>query len=94
MTIEPVSPTAARQAGLAAGKGGAVVTAVAPGSPAARRVGPGDIILSVNDRPVSSVSDVTKALDAVPAGATVRLLVQRPNGDGTGSETYAPIRKR
>jgi serine protease Do len=96
MTVEPVSPSIAKEAGLTSGKGGALVTDVTPLS-AAYRGGmlQGDIILSVNDKDVSSVSDVTKTLDAVPVGRTARVLVWRMNpNSGSGGEHMALLRKR
>jgi serine protease Do len=95
MTVEPVSPSLARQAGLTSGKGGAIVTDVSPLSPAYRGgMAQGDIILSVNDKDMTSVSDVTKALDSVAAGRTARVLVWRANQNGSGSEHMALLRKR
>jgi S1-C subfamily serine protease len=68
------------------------VTDVAPLSPAARgQVQPGDIILSVNDKEVSNVNDVTKALDGIQAGHTARIHVWRPDDKDEYSFT---LRKR
>jgi len=92
MTVEPLSSSMARQAGVPSGKGGAVVSDVTPLSAASRgQVQPGDIILSVNDKDVANVTDVTKALDAVQSGHTARLLVWRPEDK---DEYYLTLRKR
>jgi serine protease Do len=92
MTVEPITGGIARQAGVPAGKGGAIVSDVTPLSAANRGgVAPGDVILSVNDKDVTSVTEVTKALDAVQAGHTARLLVWRAQ---ERSEQYLTLRKR
>jgi serine protease Do len=92
MTVEPVSGAIARQAGVPAGKGGAIVSDVNPTGQAARGgIAPGDVILSVNDKDVTSVTDVTKALETVQSGHTARVLVWRPQ-DRT--EEYLTLRKR
>jgi serine protease Do len=92
MTVEPITGSVARQAGVPAGKGGAIVSDVSPLGAAARGgVVPGDVILSVNDKDVTSVSDVTKTLESVQAGHTARVLVWRPQDR---SEDYLTLRKR
>jgi len=92
MTVEPITGSVARQAGVPGGKGGAVVSDVSPlGSAARGGVVPGDVILSVNDKDVSSVGDVTKALESVPAGRTARVLVWRSQEK---SEEFLTLRKR
>jgi len=92
MTIEPLTGGVARQAGAPAGKGGAIVSDVTPLGAAARDgVSAGDVILSVNDKPVTSVEEVTKALDAVQAGHTARVLVWHPQDR---SEEYLTLHKR
>ena len=94
MTVEPVTPSMLRQAGAPSGKGGAVVNDMEPLGAAARGgIQEGDIILSINDKSVSSVGDVTRALDAVAVGRTARALVWRADGR-SGSELYLTLRKR
>jgi serine protease Do len=96
MTVEPLTSSIARQVGVPAGKGGAIVSDVSPVSPAARSgMAPGDIILSVNDKEVSNVPEVTKELEAVAAGHTARVLVWRMNRQtGAGSEHMVLLRSR
>jgi serine protease Do len=96
MTVEPLTSSIARQVGVPAGKGGAIVSDVSPVSPAARSgMAPGDIILSVNDKEVSNVPEVTKELEAVATGHTARVLVWRMNRQtGAGSEHMVLLRKR
>ncbi len=76
MAVQGLTPQMARQLDLQPGEGGAIVAAVTPGG-AAFRAGlqPGDVILQVNRQPMSSVDDVTQALDKVPSGATTSLLL-------------------
>jgi S1-C subfamily serine protease len=53
----------------------------------------GDVILSVQGQVVRSVEEVTRALNAIPAGRTARLIVWRFEG-GQGQEMLVQIRKR
>lgn len=61
--VEDVTPVLASRLGLQ-GAQGAVVSALKPGSPAGRAgLKTGDIVLSVDDTPVSSASELERALD-------------------------------
>lgn len=72
--LQDLTPQIARQLGVEADQG-AVVTEVAPGSPAQRAsLRPGDVILEVNRRPVASAEE---AVRAVAGEDSVLLLVQR-----------------
>ena len=51
----------------------------------------GDVILSINDEEVTSVSEVTTGLEAVQSGHTARVLVWHPQDR---SEEYLTLRKR
>ena len=94
MAIEPVTPDIARELKLPSGQSGAVVSDVSRGSPASNAgVLPGDIILSVNRNPVTSVSQVTRELESAPQGSTVFLVVWRVGRNG-GQETFLTLRKR
>jgi serine protease Do len=94
MTIEPVTPDIARELKLPSGQNGVLVSDVSRGSPASNAgVTPGDIILSVNRNPVSSVSQVTRELESAPQGSTVFLVVWRVSRTG-GQETFLTLRKR
>jgi serine protease Do len=96
MTIEPITPEIARELKLPSGRSGALVSDVSRGSPAGNAgVAPGDIILSVNQKPVSNVSQVTRELDSAAPGSTVFLVVWRVSRTGTGGqETFLTLRKR
>jgi serine protease Do len=90
MSLDPISPSIARDAELPSGRGGAVVNSVQPLGPAAQAgLGPGDVILSIAGVPVKSVSDVTSILSKIPTGRTARLVVWRQ-----GREALALVRKR
>ena len=89
MSIGAVTPDIAKQLELPAGRAGAIVRNVDPTGAAARGgLRPGDVIVEVNDAATSSVSQVNAALERVPSGRLVRLVVWRG-----GSETLVQIRK-
>lgn len=76
LSLEPVSPTVAKQLGLD-GTEGVVVTDVDQDGPAAESgIARGDVILEINRKPVSSVADVRAALDGA-GNRSVVLLVNR-----------------
>ena len=88
MSIKPLTPQIARQ--LNAPAGGAVVEDVEPAGPAAQGgIRPGDVILQINGTQVSSIDQVTKALDAIQANRTARVVVFR-----NGQETLTLLRKQ
>jgi serine protease Do len=79
---------------LPAGKGGAIVSNVSRSSPANNAgVLPNDVILEVNRRPVSNVTQVKRELDNAAPGSTVLLVVWRMGPSG-GQETLLTLRKR
>jgi len=80
MTLAPMSVGLAEQFGLDPEGGGLVVTAVVPGSPAARAdIVPGDIVLQVGQAPVAAPEEVGREVDgARDRGAkSVVVLVER-----------------
>jgi serine protease Do len=90
MELEALTPELARQAQLPRGSGGAIVTDVDRGSAASNAgVQPGDVILEVNRQPMANLSQVTRALQDVPAGNTVLLVVWRE-----GREQFLTMTKR
>ena len=89
MSIVAITPDIARQLELPSGRGGVVVRDVEPAGVAARSgLRPGDVILDVNDTAIASVRQAETALQNVPSGRLVRLLVWRE-----GRETLVQIRK-
>ncbi len=90
MTLDAITPEAARQLDLPRGRGGAIVSDVERGSVAANAgVQPNDIIIEVNREPVASVSQVTRALQNAAAGRPVFLLVWRD-----GQQYFVTMSKR
>ena len=90
MALRDLTPNVRRQLNLPSGRNGAVVASVTPFGPAAEAgLRPGDVILSVQNQPVSSVEEVTKALSAIRAGQTVRIIVWQEGG-----EVLVPLRRR
>jgi PDZ domain-containing protein len=56
------------------------VAAVEEGGPADGKLEPGDIIVSVNGRDVTGVSDVTERVRPLPVGSPVEMTVRRAGG--------------
>jgi serine protease Do len=94
MTIRPLQPNEQRELQVPTGRGGAIVTQITPFSPAAQGgLLVGDVILSVQGENVRSVGDITRAIEAVDDGLTVRLVVWR-EVRGQPQEQLVMIRKR
>ena len=78
ITLQDLTPGAARRLGVPADTAGAVVADVAPGSTAAAGgLQSDDVIVRVNQVAVGSAGEAGAALDAVEAGRTAFVLVQR-----------------
>ena len=83
LALQPLTPDVARQLGVQTTLRGVVVSQVDPNSDAAQEgIQRGDIILTINQRPVVSVADAAAAVDAArKAGrGTALLFIQRGNG--------------
>jgi serine protease Do len=93
VTLNNITPDIARRMDLAAGTKGAVITDVDQESPAARSLQAGDVILQVNRQPVSSASEASQLLRAVPSGRTVGMLIMRRGASGS-SEQFVTVRKQ
>lgn len=82
MTVQTVTPEVARQLGYEADEQGVVVTDVEPGSLAAEEgVGPREVVVDVNGKPIRNVRDFQKAMDEGDVSKGIRLQVKR---DGVG----------
>ena len=80
MTVSPLTPDVAGQLGVQA-KGGLVVENVAPASAASEAgLRSGDVIVEVNNKPVSSLSQFQEAVKANPERPAL-LLVNRQGGE-------------
>jgi S1-C subfamily serine protease len=68
-----------------------LVSAVVPGSPADRAgLGPGDVIVSIDDHPVQMPGDVTSAIAPLHAGQTINIEFQRGPLTMTTQATLGP----
>jgi len=87
LAMQDIRPEERRQMNLT-GNDGVLVTAVMPASPAANAgVQPGDVILQVNQAPVSSVQGVKDEVAKVKGDKPLLLLVRRTDG----STMYAAL---
>ena len=85
LSLAPLTPDLARAANLPATARGVIVTAVDPNANAAEQgLQRGDLIVSVNNQPVTSPAQVVAMVDAArKAGrSSVLLLVQRGSTPG------------
>jgi serine protease Do len=90
MTLEGITPEIARQLELPRGRGGAIVADIERGSPAAQAgVQPNDVVLEVNRQPVTNLGQIQRALQAVPEGRPVFLLLWRD-----GQQFFVTMTKR
>ena len=80
LSLQNIPPEERSQMGLN-GKSGVVVTGVEPGSPAADSgIQPGDVILQVNQTPVSSVDGIKTEVAKAKGDKPLLLLVRRADG--------------
>ena len=83
IAVTPVSPDAARAAGLEA-RAGALVADVVSGGPAAKAgIRPGDIIVAFQKQAVQDPHELTRRIAGTPPGAEVTLDVARDNAKRT-----------
>jgi len=86
MTVQTMTPELARQLGYEAGEQGVVVTDVEPGSLGAQEgIGPKDVIVDVNGKPIQNVRDFRKAMDEADVSKGIRLRVMR---EGVGRYVF------
>ena len=88
LTLQNLTPQIARRLQLPSGRTGAVVSDVDPNSPSAAAVRPGDVILSVNRKSVSSAAEAGRELAKVASGRIAQILLWR--GDG---EVFVTLKK-
>ena len=91
LTLQDLTPSVAHRLQIPAGQSGAVITDVdADSGSAAAGIRPGDVILSVNRRTVSSAEDAGRELQKIPSGGLAQLLLWRTNPPG---EVFVPVKK-
>ena len=89
MTVGALTSDMARRLRLPSGTDGVIITDIDAGSPAQRGgLARGDVLLQVNRRPVTSVSEAARELGRVASGSTAFLLVLR-----NGQESFVTVRK-
>jgi len=88
LTLGNVTPQISRRQQLPSGRTGALVTEVDPDGPSAGLLRAGDIVLSVNRKPVASAADAARELQAVTSGRIAQILIWR--GDG---EVFVTVKK-
>jgi serine protease Do len=81
LTLQNLTPQAARQLQVPSGRSGALVTDIDPNGPAAGRIQTRDVILSVNRRPVADAADAKRELGKVTAGHIAQILLWRNDGE-------------
>jgi serine protease Do len=67
--------------------GGVLVQRVVEGAASKAGISKGDVILSIDNEPVKNTEQFNKVVDALPAGKSVAVLVQRE-----GNPTFLAIR--
>jgi S1-C subfamily serine protease len=88
VTIQELTPELANAFNISAGKG-VVISQVADGSPAKKAgIKPGDIVISVDDKPVTSVAELRNVIGLQRVGQKVKLIVIR---EGKELTLTAPI---
>jgi serine protease Do len=88
ITLGNLTPQVARRLQLPSGQSGALVTDVDANGPSAGILRQGDVILSVNRRPVASAAEAGRELQRVPSGRIAQVLIWRGEG-----EVFVTIRK-
>ncbi len=91
VSIQPVTPELAKAMELA-GTDGALVSQVAPGSPAEKAgIERGDVILRFDDRPIVKMRDLSRAVAATPVGKAASLVLRRGNDEKTVEVVVAKL---
>ncbi len=88
LTLGNLTPQMSRRLQLPSGQSGALVTDVDQNGPSAGIIRAGDVVLSVNRKPVASAADAGRELQRVPSGRVAQILLWR--GDG---EIFVTIKK-
>jgi serine protease Do len=91
VAVMPVEPDVRRALDLPAQRG-ALVAQVVPNSPGARAgIAEGDVIVAVQDAPVTSPRDLTRRVARMPPGTQVTLRIARRGGERTVTATLGEL---
>jgi serine protease Do len=91
VAVAPVEPDVRRALDLPAQRG-ALVAQVVPNAPAARAgIAEGDVIVAVQDAPVTSPHDLTRRVARTPPGTQVTLRIARRGGGRTVTATLGQL---
>jgi serine protease Do len=89
LTLQNLTPQLARRLQVPSGQGGAVITEVDPDSNAAQAgVRPGDVLISVNRKPISTAAEAGRELQKIQSGRLAQILLWR-----AGTEVFVTIKK-
>jgi serine protease Do len=88
LTLGNVTPQIARRQQLPSGQTGALVTEVDQDGPSAGLLRAGDIIQSVNRKPVANAADAARELQAVASGRIAQVLIWRAD-----NQVFVTIKK-
>jgi len=88
LTLQNLTPSIARRLQMPEGKTGALVSDVDPNGPSVAVLRAGDVILSINHKPVTNAADAGRELQKVASGHIAQILVWR--GD---SEVFVTVKK-
>ena len=78
VTVSELTPDLAQGFGMKPGTKGALVQSVVPKAPAAKAgVQPGDVVISVNGKPVDSSGQLTRTVSSIPPGGKATLTLLR-----------------
>jgi serine protease Do len=95
MEVGPITPEISREMDLPRNRGGAVVLGVDRNSPAAAAgIQPNDVILEINQQPVSNVNQVQRELQRAEPGQPVFVLLWRMLPTGEGQTVFVTLRRR
>jgi serine protease Do len=83
--IQPVTPEIAESLGLKRNEGALVAEPAANGPAVKAGIESGDVITSVNDKPIKDARELARTIGGMPPGTSVKLTVQRKGAEKTVS---------